>query len=127
MSLESKNSRSTRPLRPNNLPSIARSIVNYTYFFMFTKKHLLQGSRILRSNNSNYGYKKSFLPTTLPFTINYKNVYLLRRYLGITGKILPRHTTKLTAKEHRAIAKSIRQARRIGLLPFVWLTHLSLN
>merc|ERR1712078_488654 len=85
-----------------------------------------QVSSLTRSTIVIYGYKKSFLPSTLPFTINYKNVYLLRRYLGITGKILPRHTTKLTAKEHRAIAKAIRQARRIGLLPFVWLTNLSI-
>jgi ribosomal protein S18 len=91
---------------------------------MFTRKNLLQVSNLVRSSNLIYGYKKSFLPNTLPFTINYKNVYLLRRYLGITGKILPRHTTKLTAKEHRSIAKAIRQARRMGLLPFVWLTQL---
>jgi ribosomal protein S18 len=61
----------------------------------------------------------------LPYTISYKNVTLLRHYIGFTGKILPRRTTKLNAKEHRAIAKAIRQARRIGLLPFVWLTYLS--
>ena len=90
---------------------------------MFKKKYLFQVSSLIQSTNRMYAYKKSFLPSILPFTINYKNVYLLRRYLGITGKILPRNTTKLTAKEHRAIAKSIRQARRIGLLPFVWLTH----
>ena len=92
---------------------------------MFTKKYIPQVLSLNRSNSQVHRYKKSFLPSTLPFTINYKNIYLLRRYLGVTGKILPRHTTKLTAKEHRAIAKAIRQARRIGLLPFVWLTHLS--
>jgi small subunit ribosomal protein S18 len=56
------------------------------------------------------------------FFIDYKNVNLLRRYIGITGKILPRRVTKLTASEHRRVAKAIRQARRVGLLPFVWLT-----
>jgi small subunit ribosomal protein S18 len=53
------------------------------------------------------------------FYIDYKNVNLLRRYIGVTGKILPRRITKLTAKEHRLISKSIRKARRIRLLPFV--------
>nr|BBI28672.1 ribosomal protein S18 [Dinophyceae sp. MRD-151] len=92
---------------------------------MFTKKYPFQALSLVRSENFIYVYKKSVLPSTLPFSINYKNVYLLRRYLGVTGKILPRHTTKLTAKDHRAMAKAIRQARRIGLLPFVWLTHLA--
>jgi small subunit ribosomal protein S18 len=67
--------------------------------------------------------KKESLPSTLLYSIEYKNVNLLRRYIGITGKILPRRITKLTAKEHRSIAKAIRQARRVGLLPFVWLTN----
>jgi ribosomal protein S18 len=88
------------------------------------EKYFLQSSILIRSNNISNSIKKHSLPSTLPYTINYKNVHLLRRYIGITGKILPRYTTKLTAKEHRSIAKAIRQARRIGLLPFVWLTHL---
>jgi small subunit ribosomal protein S18 len=55
------------------------------------------------------------------FTINYKNVNLLRHYISPTGKILPRSITKLTSKNHRAISRAIRQARRVGLLPFVWV------
>jgi len=67
--------------------------------------------------------KEETLSSVFLYTINYKNINLLRRYVGITGKILPRRLTKLTSKEHRIMAKSIRQARRIGLLPFVWLTN----
>ena len=62
-------------------------------------------------------------PSLLFYTVNYKNVNLLRRYIGISGKILPRRITNLTAKEHRSIAKAIRQSRRVRLLPFVWLTR----
>lgn len=61
-----------------------------------------------------------------PYTINYKNINLLRHYIGFTGKILPRRVTKLNAKEHRTVVKAIRRARRVGLLPFVWLTYLFL-
>ena len=64
---------------------------------------------------------KFYLNFLFTHTINSKNIYLLRQYIGITGKILPRHTTNLTIKKHRAIAKSIRQARRVNLIPFVWL------
>lgn len=62
------------------------------------------------------------LPNSLPYTIDYKNVALLRRYIGITGKILPRRVNGLTAKQHRAVARAIRQARVAGRLPFVWIT-----
>jgi len=66
-------------------------------------------------------YRKRKRKTThTAFIINYKNIGLLRRFIGVTGKIIPRRLTKLRAPEHRAIAKSIRQARRIGFLPFVW-------
>ena len=67
--------------------------------------------------------KNKTLPITRQYVINYKNVSLLRRYIGVTGKIFPRRITKLTSKEHREMAKAIRQARRFRLLPFVWLTH----
>ncbi|MFN2302356.1 MAG: 30S ribosomal protein S18 [Anaerolineales bacterium] len=51
--------------------------------------------------------------------INYKNVELLRRYIDETGKIRPRRQTGACAKHQRAIAKAIKNARHIALLPFV--------
>lgn len=54
--------------------------------------------------------------------IDYKNIGLLRRYIGVTGKILAFRVTKLTSKEQRRIALAIRRARRTRLLPFVWRT-----
>lgn len=54
-----------------------------------------------------------------PTTIDYKNIILLRQFISAEGKILPRRITNLTAKEQRWVAKSIKQARIMGLLPFV--------
>nr|YP_009540860.1 ribosomal protein S18 [Phacus inflexus]AYQ93318.1 ribosomal protein S18 [Phacus inflexus] len=51
--------------------------------------------------------------------IDYKNIYLLRKFVTIQGKILPRHLTKITAKQHRFLVKAIKQSRIIGLLPFI--------
>jgi ribosomal protein S18 len=51
--------------------------------------------------------------------IDYKHCGLLQRYIGLGGKILPRRQTRLTAKQQRYIAKTIKSARIIGLLPFV--------
>nr|YP_010700298.1 ribosomal protein S18 [Euglena undulata]WCH63442.1 ribosomal protein S18 [Euglena undulata] len=45
--------------------------------------------------------------------IDYKNIYLLRKFITVQGKIIPRRLTKLTAKQHRFINKSL------GLLPFI--------
>lgn len=39
--------------------------------------------------------------------IDYKNIYLLRKFVTIQGKILPRHLTKITAKQHRFLVKAV--------------------
>ncbi len=52
-------------------------------------------------------------------TIDYKNVVLLRKFITAEGKILPRRSSQLTAKQQRYIAKAIKNARVMGLLPFI--------
>nr|ALO21456.1 ribosomal protein S18 [Lobochlamys culleus] len=51
--------------------------------------------------------------------IDYKHCGLLQRYIGLGGKILPRRQTRLTAKQQRFVARAIKSARIMGLLPFV--------
>ena len=51
--------------------------------------------------------------------IDYKHCGLLQKYIGLGGKILPRRQTKLSAKQQRYVAKTIKSARIMGLLPFV--------
>lgn len=51
--------------------------------------------------------------------IDYKHCGLLQKYIGLGGKILSRRQTKLTAKQQRYVAKTIKSARIMGLLPFV--------
>ena len=50
--------------------------------------------------------------------INYKNIFLLRKYISIEGKILPRRLTNLSSKQQRNMAKAIKNARIMGFLPF---------
>jgi len=52
-------------------------------------------------------------------TIDYKNVLLLRKFISSEGKILPRRLSGLNAKQQRYITKSIKNARIVGLLPFI--------
>lgn len=50
--------------------------------------------------------------------LDYKHCGLLQRYIGLGGKILPRRQTRLTAKQQRYVARTIKTARIMGLLPF---------
>jgi ribosomal protein S18 len=51
--------------------------------------------------------------------LDYKNLFLLRQYLSIQGKIKPRKKTQLTAKKQRKMSTTIKTARMMGLLPFI--------
>lgn len=51
--------------------------------------------------------------------IDYRNVEVLRRFVSGQAKIIdPRHTG-VCAKHQRKLARSIKRARVMGLLPFV--------
>lgn len=50
--------------------------------------------------------------------IDYKQVDLLRRYITEDGKIRPRRQTGTCAKHQRALARAIKRARHLALLPF---------
>jgi small subunit ribosomal protein S18 len=50
--------------------------------------------------------------------IDYKNTDLLRRFVHEDGKIRPRRQTGTCAKHQRALARAIKRARHIALLPF---------
>lgn len=52
-------------------------------------------------------------------TIDYKDVKLLQRYVSERGKIVPSRITAVSAKKQRELAKAIKRARFIGLMPFV--------
>lgn len=63
-----------------------------------------------------YFYRNTFI---LYNPIDYKNVNLLRKFITIQGKVLPKRLTKTHSKEHRLIVKSIKKYRVLGMLPFV--------
>ena len=51
--------------------------------------------------------------------IDYKNEDLLHRYVQEDGKIRPRRQTGTCAHHQRMLAREIKRARHIALLPFV--------
>jgi small subunit ribosomal protein S18 len=62
---------------------------------------------------------------TCPFSgesapkIDYKDSRLLGRYMSERGKIVPSRITAVSAKKQRELAKAIKRARFLGLLPYI--------
>ena len=50
--------------------------------------------------------------------IDYKNTTLLRKFTTEEGKIRPRRQTGTCAKHQRTVAREIKRARHIALMPF---------
>ena len=51
--------------------------------------------------------------------LDYKNVAYLAKFIGPTGKIQSRRRTGFSGQNQRRLADAIKQARHVGLLPFV--------
>lgn len=51
--------------------------------------------------------------------LDYKDVDEVKKYVSDRGKILPRRATGTCAKHQRKVAKAVKRARIIALVPFV--------
>ena len=62
---------------------------------------------------------------TCPFTgpnapkIDYKDVKLLQRYISERGKMVPSRITAVSQKMQRKLAREVKRARFLALLPYV--------
>ena len=56
--------------------------------------------------------------------LSYKNVELLKNFMNDKGKISPARVTGLDAKLQRKVAKEIKRARQIALLPYTKIEKL---
>ena len=63
--------------------------------------------------------KEKFSPISINQKIDYKDIDLLKLFITEQGKILPRRVTGVTVQQQRQIAKAIKRARALALLPFV--------
>jgi len=51
--------------------------------------------------------------------IDYKNINLLKKFITKYGKIAPRYYKGTSLKKQKELAKAVKNARIMGLLPFV--------
>ncbi|TPW18201.1 MAG: small subunit ribosomal protein S18 [Halothiobacillaceae bacterium] len=67
-----------------------------------------------------YFRRKKFCRFTAEKTeeIDYKDIATLRGYVSETGKIVPSRITGTKARYQRQLARAIKRARYIALLPF---------
>ena len=53
------------------------------------------------------------------FKFDYKDVNTLQDYVSEHGHIIPRRRNRISAKGQRSVAKAIKRARHLALMPFV--------
>jgi len=70
-----------------------------------------RGPRRGRRRKEDYFHASNTVP-------DYKDVETLRRFITERAKIRPRRQTGLTSKNQRRLARQIKRARHLALLPF---------
>nr|AQM39523.1 ribosomal protein S18 [Thujopsis dolabrata] len=63
-------------------------------------------------------FRKRLSPIQPGEQMDYKNISLISRFISEQGKILSRRRNRLTLKKQRLIARAIKQARILSLIPF---------
>ena len=70
-------------------------------------------------------WRDIFQKSNISSYVNYKNILLLRHYITVSGKIIPKRLNHLRTKRQRYITKAIKNARLMSFLPFVRLSSYS--
>ena len=65
-----------------------------------------------------FGRKKFSRLTGDDVNIDYKDLDLLKQYIGETGKIVPSRITGTNARQQRQLAQEVKRARFLALLPY---------
>lgn len=65
-----------------------------------------------------YRKKKKVCMLCAGKTVNYKEPEILKKYINEKGKIVSRRVTGTCARHQRIVAREIKRARAIALLPY---------
>lgn len=66
-----------------------------------------------------YPRKKKICQMCAGKSVDYKDVPIITKYINEKGKFLPRRMTGACALHQRHIAREVKRARFMGLIPFV--------
>ena len=66
-----------------------------------------------------YPRKKKICQMCAGKSVDYKDVPIITKYINEKGKILPRRMTGACTLHQRHIAREVKRARFMGLIPFV--------
>lgn len=72
----------------------------------------------MRRDNKPIKKKSNPLVTGKIENIDYKDVALLRKFVSERGKIRARRVTGVSVREQNAIARAVKNAREMALLPY---------
>lgn len=66
-------------------------------------------------------YVRKQCPYTLPNApkIDYKDIELLKKHISERGKLTPSRITNVSYKNQRKIARAVKRARFLALLPYI--------
>jgi len=64
-------------------------------------------------------YQRRRARQVIPDYVDWKDVDFLRQFVPERGKIMPRRISGISARDQRRLAKAIKRARPMALLPFV--------
>lgn len=76
------------------------------------------GKPPMRSKNKPMKKKPGPLTSVKIESIDYKDVALLRKFVSERGKIRARRVTGVSVREQNAIARAVKNAREMALLPY---------
>lgn len=64
-------------------------------------------------------YQRRRPRNVVPDYVDWKDIEFLGQFVPERGKIMPRRISGITAKDQRRLAKAIKRARSMAMLPFV--------
>ncbi|MBC8525817.1 MAG: 30S ribosomal protein S18 [Candidatus Cloacimonetes bacterium] len=81
---------------------------------------IYRSNRSKRRRDTRFFLKKRFCrfckyPDTV---IDYKNIDILKKYIIESGKIIPRRISGNCSKHQRKLAREIKRARQMALIPY---------
>jgi len=77
----------------------------------------MQGGNTIKPNKRTI--KKKINPLKKSKVVDYMDAKFLNRFINDQGKILPKRITGVNAYQQRQVAKAIKYARHLAILPFV--------